>query len=223
MKRVLSVHLLAAFFSFAMLCAASAQSAPAKQQTKPPVKPAPPVTTTAQLPTPPEDASETKSAMSYYPTSGVSFTVGGGYFIPQSSAANMFKPSWAVRLTARNNNIADTLFGIGCDLSYSTLSDKVVKGGRMTYFTVLPHVTAAFSFFDWFDIVGKAGPGITALVSKVNGTSGGSAALTLGFGGGIARVFGERFIMGIESDYYYYMQRNPSSTIGAYLYMGYRM
>jgi hypothetical protein len=223
MKRVVYIQFLVVFFLIAMCCAASAQTTPAKQTKAavPDKKTAAAAATERALPTP--DTSGPKSAFSYYPTSGVSFTLGGGYFMPQSSMASILKPSWTMRFSARNNNVADTLFGIGCDLSYATLKDKEVSGGRMTYLTVLPHVTAAFSFFDWFDIVGKAGPGITALISKVNGTSGGSAALTLGFGGGIAGGFGGRFIMGIEADYYYYMQRNPSNTIGAYLYMGYRM
>lgn len=156
-------------------------------------------------------------------SSGVSFTLGGGYVMPLSNISDVFKPSWGVRLTARNNNVSDTLFGIGFDLSYSALKDKDVSGGRMIFASAVPHVTASFSLFDLFDINAKGGPGISALISKVNGTSGGSAAFTLCFGGGISRVFGRNFIIGLEGDYYYYMQRNPSSTAGCYLYMGYRM
>jgi hypothetical protein len=170
----------------------------------------------------PEDT-EQNNPSGYVPTSGVSFTAGGGYFVPMSGISDVFKPSWMARLSVRNNNVAGTLFGLGFDLSYSALKDKDVSGGRMIFICGVPHVTAAFSMFDLFDVNAKGGAGISALVSKVNGTSGGSAAFTLAFGGGISRVFNQHFIMGLETDYHYYMQRNSSSTIGCDLYMGYRL
>jgi hypothetical protein len=213
-----SIHrtLLALLFTAGMLCAVTAQNKPAPVKVQP--KPAAPA---AQKSDSTADAPSEEGWIGA--TSGKSFTLGGGYFMPQSDMASIFKPSWSVKLSARNNNVANTLFGVGADLIYTTVKDKERSDGRMTYVTVLPHVTAAFTFFDVFDIVGKSGVGISSLTSKVNGKSNGSVALTLGFGGGIARVFNGKFITGIDVDYLYYMQRTSSKSLSAYLYMGYRM
>jgi hypothetical protein len=214
--RVINRTLLALIFTAGMLCAVSAQNKPA------PAK---------KLPAPAAAAAQTGDGDTENPaeqgwagaTSGKSFTLGGGYFMPQSEMASIFKPSWSIKLSARNNNVANTLFGIGGDIIYTTVKDKEISDGRMTYVTVLPHVTAAFTFFDVFDIAAKGGAGISSITSKVNGKSNGSVSLTLGFGGGIARVFNGKFITGLDVDYLYYMQRTSSKSLSAYLYMGYRM
>jgi hypothetical protein len=208
--------LLALIFIAGMVCTVTAQKKTAPAKTQP--KPAAPI---AQKN---ESAAGTPEESGWAgATSGKSFTLGGGYFMPQSDMASIFKPSWSVKLSARNNNVAGTLFGIGGDLIYTTVKDKELSDGRMTYVTALPHVTAAFTFFEMFDIAGKSGVGITSITSKVNGKSNGSVSLTLGFGGGIARVFSQKFITGLDVDYLYYMQRTSSKSLSAYLYMGYRM
>ena len=112
-------------------------------------------------------AAAEKDFFSYQSASGTLFNAGGGYYSALGDMAAILKPSWSVRLTAQNNNMADTLFGLGLDCTYAMLKDTAVQGG-IVYTTVHPNVTATFSFFDWFDVQAKAGPGISILTSTIN-------------------------------------------------------
>jgi opacity protein-like surface antigen len=154
---------------------------------------------------------------------GTSFTLGGGYFTPSGSTANILKPSWVGILSARSYNLSDTLFGLGADFSYAGLKDKKYSSGKMNYVTFVPYATAAFSFFELFDITGRAGAGLTWLMSKVNNESNSDVSFTLTAGGGIARVFSKNFVIGIEADYNYYMQRHTSASIYGMMYLGYKL
>lgn len=178
----------------------------------------------AALPKPDAKAAPAESSDSAYQSaSGAMFTLAGGYF--SASGAGMDKiltPSWSVMLSANNNNLGDTLFGLGIDGVYASLKDKDVSGG-IIYTTVNPHITAAFSVFNWFDVMLKGGPGVSVLTSTLNSRVKPSVTFTLGGGGGIVRVFGEHFVMGMEADYYYFFQRESSAAMAGYFYMGYRM
>ena len=162
------------------------------------------------------------SIFSYQAADGAVFVLGGGYYSAIGDMASILKPSWSVRLAAQNNNLSGTIFGLGFDVTYAMLKDMDVSGGIM-YTTMHPNVTATFSFFDWFDIQAKAGPGVSILTSTLNGGFSPSVSLTLGGGAGILKVFGGHYIFGLEGDYYYFFQRESSRSYGAYCYMGYRL
>lgn len=153
--------------------------------------------------------------------SGSSLSLGGGYFMAGSSMGRYLKPSWSAEFRAQKNNLSGTLFGIGFESTYSDLKDKNGEGG-MSYIVFLPHFTATFSFLGWFEVQGKGGAGVTALMSKMYGKKSTDGAFTLGCGGGIARCFGGHFITGIEYDYYNFFQQTNSNASNASLYMGYK-
>lgn len=209
-KFILSMIAFAALFSAPAFAQQKAQGAPPKQNTA--------------LPKPDAKAAPSESSdADYQGSSGAFFTLAGGYF--EASGAGMDKilaPSWSVMLSANNNNLAGTLFGLGIDGVYASLKDKDVSGG-IIYTTVNPHITAAFSVFNWFDVMLKGGPGVSVLTSTLNSKVKPSVTFTLGGGGGIIRVFGEHFVMGMEADYYYFFQRESSAAMAGYFYMGYRM
>ena len=176
----------------------------------------------AVLPTPDVKATESV-ASDYQSASGALFTLGGGYYGAYGSGlGSILKPSWSVMLSANNNNLGNTLFGLGIDAVYARLGDKDVSGG-IVYTTALPHITATFSVSNWFDVMLKGGPGISVLTSVLHGSASPSVSFTLGGGGGIVRVFGGHFVMGLEADYYYFFQRESSSSLAGFFYMGYRM
>lgn len=153
--------------------------------------------------------------------SEITLAVAGGYFMPMGNEATMLDPSWSVKLMLQKNNMAETLFGMGCDISYARLPDSELPDGSMTYVTVLPHATATFPLFDVVNAQFKAGPGISALMSEVKGKSASSMSLTLGGGGGIFKIFGRHFVLGAELSYWYYFQMHTSSSVAIYGYTGY--
>ncbi len=153
--------------------------------------------------------------------SEVSILLSGGYFLPGGSEADVLKPSWSAKLIVQKNNIAETLFGGGIDLSYAKLKDREFTGGQMTYVTFLPNATATFPLFDVVNAQIKGGPGVSGIYSKVNGKEDFSLSFTLGAGGGIFRIFGRHFVLGFEGMYYYYFQIHASSAMAIYGYTGY--
>ncbi len=153
--------------------------------------------------------------------SEITLAVAGGYFMPRGNEATMLDPSWSVKLMILKNNMADTLFGMGCDLSYAKLPDQEFPDGSITYATAMPYATATFSLFDVVSAQFKAGSGISALMSEVKGKSASSMSLTLGGAGGLFKIFGRHFVLGAELSYWYYFQMNSSSSVGLYGYTGY--
>jgi hypothetical protein len=209
MKRVITLFLLLAGFRAEVIFAQQKASGLQAKQT-------------TALPAPDANV-EDSSGSGYQSSSGTMFTLAGGYY--EASGAGMdkiLKPSYSIMLSANNNNLSGTLFGLGIDGVYSSLKDKDVSGG-IIYTTIHPHVTAAFPVFNWFDVMLKGGPGISVLTSTLNSKVTPSVTFTLGGGGGIVRVFGQHFVMGIEADYYYFFQRESSAAMAGYFYMGYRL
>lgn len=146
---------------------------------------------------------------------------GGGYFIPFNDAGGMFSSNWCARLFLQKNNIEDTLFGIGLDISYATLPD-IEYDGSIIYGTIFPYITSTFEIFLGMNAQLKTGVGFTALISGLNSSKNADLSLTPGAGLGIYRVFGQHFFAGIEANYYYYFLIHSSSALGMNLYMGYR-
>lgn len=153
--------------------------------------------------------------------SEVSILASGGYFLPGGAEADILKPSWSAKLIIQKNNIGETLFGGGFDISYAKLQDKEVPDGSMTYVTLLPNATATFSLFNVVNAQLKGGPGLSAIYSKVKENADFSLSFTLGAGAGLFRIFGRHFVLGFEAAYWYYFQMHASSAMGVYGYTGY--
>lgn len=153
--------------------------------------------------------------------SEVSLLASGGYFFPGKDQSDMLAPSWTVKLIVQKNNIAETLFGGGIDISYAKLKDKEVKDGSMTYVTLLPNATATFSLFGIVNAQLKAGPGLSTIYSKVNDKSDFSLSFTLGGSAGLFRIFGRHFVLGFEGAFWYYFQMHAASAMAVYGYTGY--
>ncbi|MCX7679202.1 MAG: hypothetical protein N2316_08270, partial [Spirochaetes bacterium] len=151
----------------------------------------------------------------------ITILASGVYFFPGSSQAEYLKPVWCAKLVVQKNNLAETLFGGGVDITYASPKDKEVPDGRMTYVTILPNATATFSVFDVVSAQVKAGPGLSAIYYQVKETSDFSLSLTLGASVGLFRIFGQHFVVGCEAAYWYYFQMHTSSATGIFGYMGY--
>ncbi len=169
-----------------------------------------------QLPVPPPSATISGSAWSE-----VTILASGGYFFPGGDQTNYLNPSWSAKLIVQKNNIGETLFGGGIDISYAKLKDREVPDGSMTYATFLPNATATFSLFDIVNAQVKGGPGLSAIYSKVKDTSDFSLSFTLGGSAGFFRIFGRHFVLGFEAAYWYYFQMHASSAMAVYGYTGY--
>ncbi len=190
-----------------------AQNVPAAK--KLPAKKEPVAEEKKQLPVP------TPSTISGSAWSEVTILASGGYFLPGGDQANYLEPSWSAKLIVQKNNIGETLFGGGIDISYAKLKDREVPDGSMTYAILLPNATATFSLFNIANAQVKAGPGLSAIYSKVKATSDFSLSFTLGGSAGLFRIFGRHFVLGFEAAYWYYFQMHASSAMGVYGYTGY--
>lgn len=163
----------------------------------------------------------TPSTISGSAWSEVTILASGGYFFPGGDQADYLKPSWSAKLIVQKNNIAETLFGGGIDISYAKLKDKEVPDGSITYATLLPNATATFSLFDIVNAQVKAGPGLSGIYSEVKGKSDFSLSFTLGGSAGLFRIFGRHFVLGFEAAFWYYFQMHASSAMALYGYTGY--
>lgn len=185
--------------------------------------------TAGKLPAKKQPASEQKkqlpvqsaSTISGSAWSEVTILASGGYFLPAGDQADILDPSWSAKLIVQKNNLAETLFGAGLDISYVKCKDKEVPDGSMTYTTLFPNATATFSLFDIVHAQVKAGPGLSAIYSKVKDTSDFSLSFTLGGSVGLFRIFGRHFVLGFEGAYWYYFQMHASSAMAIYGYTGY--
>jgi hypothetical protein len=167
------------------------------------------------------DTKASGAAISGSAWSEVSILASGGYFLPGSEQADYLEPSWSAKLIIQKNNIGETLFGGGIDISYAKLKDKEVPDGQMTYATLLPNATATFSLFDIVNAQIKGGPGLSGIYSKAKGKDEFSLSFTLGAGAGLFRIFGRHFVLGFEAAYWYYFQMHAASAMGVYGYTGY--
>lgn len=145
----------------------------------------------------------------------------GGYFIPLDDAGTILDPSWSARLFMQKNNVEDTLFGIGLDLTYAKSPDNTIDGA-VTYGSIIPYITSTFKTFYEINAQIKTGAGFTVIVSDMNGSVNGDLSLTLNAGGGFFRFFGAHFFTGFEVNYYYYFMIHSTSAVGTNLYAGYR-
>lgn len=154
-------------------------------------------------------------------SSNVMLLLSGGYCKPLGTESAMLDSSWGSKLMLKQDNIDNTLFGFGGDLSYTSLPDNTYKNAYITYFTTLPYVTATFPLYKSIMLQGKAGPGFTILYSKINNTSDSSLSMTLAGGGGVYGVIKAHYVLGIEGMYYYYFQIHASSMVTVCIYAGY--
>lgn len=155
------------------------------------------------------------------PVSNVMILLSSGYFKAFGTESTMLEPSWVIKLMLKQDNIENTLFGLGGDMLYSRLPDNTYTNAYIIYSTLLPYVTATIPLYKSIAMQAKAGPGFTVLYSKINEVSDSSLSMTLAGGGGLYGVIKQHYVLGIEAMYYYYFQIHASSSMALYGYAGY--
>ena len=155
------------------------------------------------------------------PVSNAMLLLSGGYFKALGTEATMLDPSWAIKIMLKQDNIENTLFGFGGDISYTRLPDNTYTNAYIIYSTVLPYVTATIQLYKSIMLQAKAGPGFTVLYSKINEVSDSSLSMTIAGGGGMYGIIKQHYILGIEAMYCYYFQIHASSSVSLYGYAGY--
>ncbi|MCX8122681.1 MAG: hypothetical protein N3F66_00780 [Spirochaetes bacterium] len=199
---VITVYIL---FMFSLKLYAQQKQADIKKQKFEPTKPA-------------IEIQKTNDTKQY---SNIIFAMSGGYFSPLGTESVMLNGSWMIKSFIQQNNIENTLFGIGGDLLYTKLQDKKYDGYIM-YVTFIPNATAVFPLYKNLMVILKAGPGFTVLHSHLNDLNESSLSMTLAAGAGLFIIISQQFIWGIENMYHYYFQIHASSSLSYYSYIGYR-
>ena len=110
---------------------------------------------------------------------------------------------------------------MGLDFLYAAPPDKEIDGG-LKFFSLIPTVTSTFPVYNWFDIQIKPGLGLSLIDSQVRGSDSFSTDLTVQFGAGIQRLLFRHLIVGIDSCYFYYFERNSFSAYTVNFSLGYR-
>jgi hypothetical protein len=161
------------------------------------------------------------AAGGYQAMSGSLVVLSGGYFMPRGEMAKYLNPDWSVKLSFQRNRSGGGPVGLGIDALYSYPKDVEVAGG-IIFGIVNPYMTITLPMFGMFDLQVKGGAGVTVLNTVLDAGTDTSVDMTLNAGGGISRVFGGAFYIGLGADYYYIFERKNLSAINAWFGMGYR-
>lgn len=154
-----------------------------------------------------------------YNQNNISLIISGGYFIPYKNV-ECLKPGMSLMISTETNNLGNTIFGLGIDLSYAKAEDKEFNG-YIIYISLLPGVTATFDLYNNLKLQFKLGPGVTNLYSKIDNVKENSLSMTLNSTVCLFYLIKSRYIIGIKYLYNYYFQIHSSSSNAYYFNLGY--
>jgi len=159
------------------------------------------------------------------PSSGLIAGIGGGYFSALGNMGSILTPGWAAKMFVYNNAIEGKALGIGFEGSYADLKD-VDNSGGVKYFPAIGYVTLTWNIFGVIDLQPKFGAGLTTMLAKIdNGItikSESSFDFTLSFGFAALKTFLTHYVAGIDYEYFYFFERNPSKAHAVNFFAGYK-
>lgn len=148
-----------------------------------------------------------------------------GYYMPLGDMGSILESGFSIKLCAQYNKIGGSPLGIAFESGYTGLKDKDNRGG-ITFIPVIGYATLTVPYWNFFDIHFRAGAGLTGMIAEVdNGVSiedQSSADFTLSAGGGIMKTIMEHYVVGVETTYYLFFEKESSHGIGINGFLGYR-
>jgi hypothetical protein len=211
------IIILLSFFTLA----AFSSTAFAQAQIQKPVQKAP-EKTTPQPPASDEIVFKKKIAE---PSGGLITGISGGYFSALGSMGSILKPGWYAKAFVYNNAIEGKALGVGFEAGYAKLKD-VDNRGSVTFMPAMVYATLTWNIFGVIDMQPKFGAGITAMIAKIdNGITIKNKStydFTLSGGFAVLKTFLKNYFAGVDYQYYYFFERNPSKAHAVNFFAGYK-
>lgn len=159
------------------------------------------------------------------PAGGLITGLSGGYFSPLGTEGEMLESSWSIKAFVYNNAIGGKALGIGFEAGYADLKDKENSGG-IKYIPTIGYVTLTWNIFGIIEMQPKAGAGLTTMLAEIdNGIrvkKDYSIDFTLSLGFGVLKTFYKHYFAGMDYEYYYIFERDPSKAQGVNFFAGYK-
>jgi len=152
----------------------------------------------------------------------------GGFFKAMGNIGKVMKPGISGKGFIQYNGFFHDSTGVEFETGYTLIDDKDYKSDNIQFLWCIPSITYTVPNIPIIDVQIKAGLGGTYTKSKQmnnnnSDTGKSSIDLTPGFGMAIMKTLNDKFIFGIEGKFYYFIEKENTSAVGAYLFFGVKL